>query len=137
VRSEKEHIEDLTRGAYTWSLTALLLRMIGSSSFASYGLITTTVLFFPDPLERIQLTGRRYSVRPTEHGSEMVVMVMKSIMASGEGDHSAVESSVLAILMGTKSRDMYIGESRSFPVSTNRRISSWIVCDAGSALRGQ
>ncbi len=59
VRSEKERMDEVTRGAYMCSLTSLLLRMAGSNAFASYGLITMTVLFFPDPLERIQLTRRR------------------------------------------------------------------------------
>ena len=104
MRSEKERIEGVDRGAYIWSLTLLLLRMIGSSSFASYGLITTTMLFFPDPLERIQLTGRRYSVSPTQSESRMVVV--KSAVASGVGDHSVVESKVSAISIGTKRGDM-------------------------------
>jgi hypothetical protein len=94
--SEKERIDDATRGEYIWSLTLALLRTMGSSAFASYGLITMTVLSFPDPLERIQLTGRRYSVKAVPLESSIMV-IMKSVVASGEGDHSVVESKALAM----------------------------------------
>src|ERR1700730_5792208 len=124
VRSEKERIEDLTRGAYMCSLTLSLLRMMGSSSFASYGLITTTMLSFPEPLERIQLTGRRDCVKPTP--TEPRVVVMKSAVASGEGDHSVVESNALAIFIGSKRGEMCVKDWGRFPVSINSRISSWI-----------
>jgi len=48
-------MEDVTRGAYMCSLTLLLLRIIGSSSFASCGMITLTIdkiLMLSDPLPR-------------------------------------------------------------------------------------
>jgi hypothetical protein len=96
VRSEKERIDDVTRGAYICSLTFLLFRTVGSSALASYGLITMTVLAFPDPLERIQLTGRRYSVKAMVSESSRMV-VIKSVVARGEGDHSVVESKALAM----------------------------------------
>src|SRR5713101_823039 len=99
------------------SLTLLLLRMAGSSSFASYGLIAMTVLFFPDPLERIQLTGRRYAVRPTSPESR--VTVVKSAVASGERDHCNVESKALAMSIGAKSGDICVDDPGSFPVLIN------------------
>src|SRR5712672_765817 len=117
VRSENERMDDVTRGAYMCSRTFLLLRMIGSSSFASYGLIATTVLSFPEPLERIQLTGRRYSVKLMPFESRVVIM--KSAVARGEGDHSAIESKALVVSIGAKSEDICLEFSGMFPVLVN------------------
>src|SRR6267142_5957270 len=108
------------------SLTWPLLRMIGSSSFTSCGLITTTMLSFPDPLERIQLTGRIYSVRPMP--SELELVVVKSAVASGEGDHSSVKSKASDILTGTKSEDMYIEDTGRFPGPIKARKTPWMIC---------
>lgn len=48
--------------------------------------------------------------------SEWRIVVIESVVASGEGDHSAVESKALTILRGAKSGDMCVDVSGTLPV---------------------
>src|SRR5260221_11440812 len=126
---------DVTRGVYMFSRTFCVLRMIGSSAFASYGLIAMTMLSFPDPLVSIQLTGRRYSVRPMP--LEPRTVVIKSLVASGEGDHSVVDSKASAIPVGFRSSGMRAKARGRSPVLINVRISRQRICFAGWTLGGR
>src|SRR6266404_2453794 len=93
------------------------------------------VLLLPDPLDKIQLTGRRYSVKSVMR--VFLVVIAKSFVASGVGDDPCIEFRALSIPVGVNNGMTAVERLEIVPVLTNSRISLWMICFAGETFGGR
>src|SRR6266404_1274525 len=93
------------------------------------------VLLLPDPLDKIQLTGRRYSVKSVMR--VFLVVIAKSLVASGVGDHFCIELRALSIPVGVNNGMMAVERLEITPVPMKSRKSLWMICTAGKTFGGR
>src|SRR6266404_95241 len=92
------------------------------------------MLLLPDPLDKTQLTGRRYSVKSVMR--VFLVVIAKSLVASGVGDHFCIEFKALSIPVGVNNGMTAVDRLEIIPVLTNSRMSLWMICFAGKTFGG-